>query len=272
MRNTYEADFDETVRNGRRKKKKGFVITILLMLVLVGVGLYFSATKLFFIKSLDIKDTTEQSEFIAVFPYTQEEMMAGLGIEKDMGLYDFDAKSAENSAKYSLPYIKDIKVTRRWPSTVVAKTLLEVPTYYVSVDNDLYIVSDTLKVLEKTEDFEKIELYSLVHVEYGDLHSCIVGETLGIPDDIAEIMKELYDKLRENNVKNEISAIDVTDKFNLSITYGTRYIVKLGDSKSLGVKIEFMKRIIEDREGDIIGGVIDVSDEKNREAIYKKFN
>ena len=29
-----------------------------------------------------------------------------------------------------------------------------------------------------------------------------------------------------------------------------------------------MKRIIEDRTGDVVGGTIDVSDEKNREAIY----
>ena len=271
-RNIYEADFDNTVKKVRRKKKKGIAFTVFLLIVLVVVGISFCFTNLFFVESVDVKNMTDSKDFVGSFPYTQEQMFEGLGIEKGMGLYDFDANEATKNAKYNLPYIESIKLTRLWPSTVVAKVHLEIPTYYVSVDNDLYIVADSLKVLEKTDDFEKIELYSLIHLECKNIHSCIVGEKIGIPEDIEEIMLELDEKLVENKVKNEVSSIDFSDKFNLSLTYGTRYVVKRGDSKSLGVKIEFMKRIIEDRDGDIIGGVIDVSDEKNREAVYKKFN
>ena len=95
---------------------------------------------------------------------------------------------------------------------------------------------------------------------------------MGISEDIENIIYELEEKLLENDVQNEITSINVSDKFNISLTYGTRYVVKLGDSGSLGTKIEFMKRIVEDRTGDVVGGTIDVSDEDNREAIYKKFN
>ncbi|MBQ7399411.1 MAG: FtsQ-type POTRA domain-containing protein [Clostridia bacterium] len=265
-------DFDTTVKNKKKQNKKNLVIALLAVLIILILGLYFCFAKLFFVKSVDIKDNTDKVVFVGEFPYTQEQMLEGLGIKKGIGLYDFDLSEAQSNAKYNLPYIKEIKLSRRWPSTIVAKTVLEAPTYYVSVDNDLYILSDELKVLEKTDSSETIELNTLIHLECKAIHSCIVGEKMGISEDIENIIYELEEKLLENDVQNEITSINVSDKFNISLTYGTRYVVKLGDSGSLGTKIEFMKRIVEDRTGDVVGGTIDVSDEDNREAIYKKFN
>ena len=265
-----EADFDAVVKRGKSKKLRNTVICLLLLVAIIGIGLYFCFTEFFFVKNLVISE--EKSEFVGAFPYSNEEMLEGLGIEKGIGLYSFDAATAQNNAKYNLSYIKDIKISRRPPSTVVAKTTLEVPSYYVSVANDLFVVSDSLKVLEKTDSPEKIELYSLMFLDCDDIHSCIVGEKLGIPEDTEQLIIELCDKMTEYGVKNEVSSINVSDKFSISLNYGAKYIVKLGDSKSLGTKLEFMKRIIEDRTGDIVGGTIDVSDEKNREAIYKKFS
>ena len=267
--NDMEMDFDSTVKRKKRQRIRNTAIAVVIALVLVVIGLYFCSEKLFFVKKIDIVE--QKSEFVGKFPYTEEQMLEGLGIQKGIGLYDFDANKAQKDAKYNLSYIKQIKISRRWPSTVVAKTTLEAPYYYVSVGDDLYIVSDELKVLEKTESSEKIELYSLIYLDC-EIHSCIVGESLGVSEDIAEIIYELDEKMSENGVKNEVSSINASDKFDISITYGTKYVVKLGDSKSLGTKLEFMKRIIEDREGDIVGGTIDVSDEKNREAVYKKFS
>ena len=268
--NNSETDFDAVVKHSKKKKIRNTVVCLLLLAAIIGAGIYFCFAKLFFVKNLVISE--ENTEFVGAFPYSEDEMLSGLGIEMDMGLYSFDVAEAQKNAKYSLSYIKDIKISRRLPSTVVAKTTLEVPSFYVSVADDLFIVSDSLKVLEKTDSPEKIELYSLMFLECDDIHSCIVGEKLGIPEDTEQLIIELCDNMTEYGVKNEVSSINVSDKFSIFLNYGAKYIVKIGDSKSLGTKLEFMKRIIEDRTGDVVGGTIDVSDEKNREAIYKKFS
>ncbi|MBR2021060.1 MAG: FtsQ-type POTRA domain-containing protein [Clostridia bacterium] len=264
-------DFDATVKSTKRKKIKNVIVAVVVIAIIFLIGFYVCSENLFFVKSVAIKDRTGGEGLFDEFPYTEQEMLKGLGIKVGTGLYDFDARDAEKNAKYNLSYIKEIKISRLWPSTVVAKTVLEKPEYYASVDDELYIIADNLKVLEKTQSPEKIELGSLIYLECTGIHSCIVGEKLGIDEDIEEIILNLEKSLSENRVKNEITSINVSDKFNLSLSYGTKYIVKLGDSKSLGTKIEFMKRIIEDRTDDLVGGTIDVSDEKNREAIYKKF-
>lgn len=265
------ADFDATVKKEKIKKIKKRIVAFFVVAVIVVLGLFVCSENLFFVKKMDVKIDTEHEYTSFENPYTDDEMLKGLGIEKGIGLYSFDAKQAENNAKYNLPYINHIKISRRWPSTVVARIKLEMPTYYISVENNLYILSDNLKVLEKTKDFEKIELGSLILLECDTIHSCIVGEKLGIHKDTEDIIYELDEKLCEFEVKKDISRINVSDKFNISIMYKTRYEVLLGDSKSIGTKIEFMKRIIEDRADDVSGGIIDVSDEESREAVYKKF-
>ncbi len=265
------ADFDTTVRNGKINKFKKTVVAIAVIAIIAALGIFVCSENLFFVKGIDVKNLSEDEYLSSHNPYTEEEMLEGLGIKKESGLYDFDASAAEKSAKYSLPYIKEIKISRRWPSTVVAKVKFEKPTYYISVENNLYILSDNLKVLERTKDYEKIELGSLILLECDGIHNCIVGEKLGIPKDIEEIIAEIDKHIEAFEVKKDISHINVSDMFNLSIMYGTKYNVKLGDAKNIETKIEFMKRVIENRTDDTSGGTIDVSDVNKKKAAYTKF-
>ena len=271
-KNMTQSDFDYTVTSKKKSKRKNTVLAVFFVLVLLIIGMYFCASNLFFIEKLVIDDDTDDDDFPGRFQYTSEQILDGLGLKKGEGLYTFDEKAALEDAKYNLPYIKKIRLARRPFSTLVAKTELESPEYYTLVDNNLYIISDTLRVLEKTNASQKIELFSLIYLDCRQIHSCIVGEKLGVPLDIEKVIYDIQEQLDENDVENEITSIDISDKFNIYMTYGTRYEVKLGNSKNLGTKIEFMKRIIEDRAGDFVGGTIDVSDEKNREAVYKKFS
>ena len=266
-----KANFDATVRNSKINRLKRTLISLLVVAIVVVLGIFVCSENLFFVKGIDVKNVSRDEYTVVANPYTDDEMLEGLGIEKGMGLYDFEATASEGRAKYNLPYIRQIKISRRWPSTVVAKVEFEVPTYYTSVENNLYIISDSLKVLEKTKNYEKIELNSLILLECNQIHNCIEGEKLGLPEDVEKIINDLDEQLKAFEVKKEISHINVSDKFNLSVMYGTKYSIKLGDPKNLDTKIEFMKRIIEDRADDNSGGVIDVSDEDSREAVYKKF-
>jgi len=265
------AGFDTTVRREKVKRFKRICVSVIVIAIIAALGIFVCSENLFFVKGIDVKNISEDEYLSAYNPYTDDEMLEGLEIKKESGLYDFDASVAVEKAKYNLPYIKEIKISRRWPSTVVAKVKFEKPTYYISVENNLYILSDNLKVLERTKDYEKIEIGSLILLECKGIHNCIVGEKLGIPEDIEEIIAEIDKHIEAFEVKKHISNINVSDMFNLSIMYGTRYNVKLGDAKNIETKIEFMKRVIESRTDDTSGGTIDVSDVDKKKAAYTKF-
>ena len=173
-----ENGFDATVKKSKKNKRKNALIAFVCVCLVLAAGIFYCMSELFFVKSISVKNTSED-DGNGAFPYSDEEMLEGLGIKTGQQLYGFDVKEAQDNAIYNLAYIKDIKLSRRWPSTVVAKVELENPSFYVSVSDDLYILSDNLKVLERTGNVEKIEVSSLILLQAGKIDNCIVGEKLG---------------------------------------------------------------------------------------------
>ena len=266
-----ENSFDATVKKSKKNKRKNAIVALVCVCLVLAAGIYYCVSELFFVKKILVKNVTENAVNDA-FPYTDEEMLDGLGVEIGQKRYSFDANQAQDNAIYSLAYIKDIKLSRRWPSTVVAKVELENAAFYVSVSDELYVLSDNLKVLERTGNVEKIELSNLILLQPGKIDNCIVGEELGISEDLAGIISDISRELSENSLLGNVSVIDVRDKFDIKLMYSSVFEIVLGDSKNLGSKIDFMKRIIEDRGENSAGGTIDVSSAEKREAVYKKFS
>jgi len=256
------AEADRSILAHKRKNVKNKIIALLVVLAIVGVGFAFCYVKLFKIKKIEVEGDC---------PYTAEEVLSGMGLEYGMGLYEKSEKEIKQNVKYSLSYINNIEVSRRWPSTVVAKVEKADPTFYISLDNNLYIISQSLRVLDKTDEIEKVEVDSLVLLRLDDIKNCIEGEFLGIDEDTEQTILELCTALEENGQRENITVIDVTDKFDISVMYKEKYLVKLGDRRNLNHKIQFMNAIIDRKKNDGTNGIIDVSDENSKEGTFKNF-
>jgi cell division protein FtsQ len=263
------AQFDKTVKKHKKKRRKSGVAAFVAAVLLVVAGIYFCYTKLFFVEKADIVVTDYNGTSLV---YSEDEVLSGLGIQKGDGLYSFASDEVEERAKYTLPYFEEIEVTRRWPSTVVAKVSLEKPMFYCTIADKTYIVSEELKVLENTTDARDIGINSLIFLKASGIHNCIEGEKLGIDEDTDEIIEDLVETLDENDVLDKITGIDVTNKFDISMMYGSVYHVKLDDALNLDTKIRYLKRIIEDRKDNAGGGVIDLRNVDENEAKFDKFN
>lgn len=259
---------DDVVKKVKFNKRKGILLAVVLAVIILVVGVYFCFAKLFFVKNVEVV-VTQKTVFEN--PYTDEQLYSGLGIEKGKGLYSFDATTAEKNAGYNLPYFKEVKISRRWPSTVVAKVVLEEPAFYCEIADNLYVVSKDLKVLEYITNARKIKLNSLIYLKTSGIHNCIVGKKIGINDNSEKIILELLAKFSEKGIANNVTSLDVTDEFDIEFMYDTVYLVKLGDIKNLDAKMHYLVKIIEDREGNIGGGVIDLNNVSNKEAKFDKF-
>lgn len=246
----------------KKSKAKSKLIGFLFLFVILVVGIYFCYVNLFTLKSIKV---------VGDCPYTQEQMMEGMGLEKGMGIYDKTQKEIREEVKYNLPYINEIKISRRWPHTIVAKVQKAEPTFYISISEDLYILSQGLRVLSKTKSAEDIELNSLILLQIDNVYSCVEGEYLEISDDNNKCLTELVLCLKEYDEFANITVIDIQDKFDIKLQYNSTYEVKLGDTKNLDIKIRFMQKILEKIDKSGVSGVIDVSDEETREATFKNF-
>lgn len=262
-------NFDKTVKKQKFNRRKGVVIAIIAALVIVVIGVYFCFSKLFFVKNIVVVEK-EESEFES--PYTEQQLYDGLGIEKGKGLYSFDASETEEKAAYNLTYFKEINISRKWPGTVCLNVVLEEPAFYCEISDKIYIVSKDLKVLEYTSDSKKIKLLSLIYLETPGIHNCIVGEKLGLDENSEKNISELLAKFEEYAISENITSLNITDRFNVEFMYDTVYLVKLGDMKNLDAKILLLTKIVEDRKGNMSGGVIDLSNASKKEAKFDKFS
>ncbi len=259
--------FDDVVAERKKNKKKSAVVAILMTLVIAIVGVYYCFAELFAYKNVRIESNCDGES-----PYTEEDVEKRLGLVKGMGLYSIDEDTMNTRIKYNLTYIDSASVSRRIPSTIVLKIeKLAKPAYYTEVGGDLYILGDDLKVLEMTDDIEKIEINSLILLELSDVRKCIEGETLGIDEKTAEILTELRNILQENEVFSDIVRIDIKSEFNINLLCTSRFAVKLGDNTNLETKILLMKTVIKDKKGLNDGGTIDVSDDAAREAVFRRY-
>jgi cell division septal protein FtsQ len=203
-------------------------------------------------------------------PYTADEMLLGAGFEKGMLLYALDEKTVEENVMYNLPFVDSFKMKRFWPGTVVFEVEKSEPSMYITLADENFILSQSMRVLSQTKDFSFIESENLVHVKLSSVERCVAGEFLVTKDNSSETAKEIYSLLCDNSLVSDVGEIDITDKFDISFSYGNNYVVELGDNRSLDKKIHFMIGIVNQlHEGT--SGIIDVSDENVKEGILKSF-
>ena len=253
----------ENIKQYRRKaeiKRKLTAVAVLCAVVIVGAFLCY--TKFFKIHKLVVKGDC---------PYTEVEMMEGMVIQKGETLYGKSDKEINQNVKYNLAFIDSMKISRIWPDTMKVTVEKAKPTFCISIENTMYILSQSLRVLSKTENIEDVELNGLVYTELGGIKSCVEGEFLVADEASMEILLELYDLLNEYEVFSEISGIDLTDRFDINMTYGTKFVVKLGDKINLEPKIQFMLTIINEKKNDGASGIIDVSDDEVKEGTFENF-
>lgn len=132
----------ETVNPVQRRRNRR-IAAILAVLLLVGLGTWFSVTVWFKIETFTLEGES---------PYSLEEITAVFGHEPGENMFSFGAASAARRIEQSLPYIETLAVRRRLPGTVVFKAEPAVETYSMAQDGVVAVLSANRKVLRLAEE------------------------------------------------------------------------------------------------------------------------
>ena len=249
---------EKAKKDSRKKRRK---------IILISWGFVFIATVIFCAVCFQIFFKLNRITVENCTKYTKEQVLQGSGLVIGENLYKLDKKTIQKNIDKNLPYIAHATVTRIWPSTISINVSETNDNTYIDFGGSYYILSEELRVLEKTGDIERIESQNILHLYCGTVKKCIVGEYLELADHdntftIIEIMKNM----KKANVLEECSELNLNNKFDITFTYQKRYKVKLGDGYDTDIKIDFMKAIGKKLyEGET--GTIDVSDSNLREGV-----
>ncbi|MBQ8509176.1 MAG: FtsQ-type POTRA domain-containing protein [Clostridia bacterium] len=212
-----------------RTRKQISRLTRMLVFLLLGVVFVVLCLNLFF--------RIETIEVVGSGRYSAQDVLDAAGIEKGQSLFlvsdrDFDGLPAR------LAYIEDARITRRLPSTLIITLTEDTPRYVLELYGEYFELSTDLRVLARAFDRDSVS-EGLCDLVLPELDAAIVGSKLVFTDEADEKYVRSYLSLMESStLYDRITGIDLRDKFDLAILCDGIYLVNMGDSSDLDVKLD----------------------------------
>lgn len=236
--------------SGARRRGFGFVYAVVSTLAVIGVAL--AGITVFF--------RLENYEIVGSTRYGRTDIIVATGLEKGDNLYFFNKFSVQKDMLSKLPYIGEIRLTRKLPKTLVI-TIKETGAAVAIQDGGGYVLVDAAgKVLERTAEPGSAAVVTgveLADVRPGDPMTTVLprqGKTLS----------ELLSVLASHGLIERVSAVTMEGAYSVTLTYMEKIEVRLGmDNGKTERKIRALGEVLANLPGDT-AGVLDMTGEDYR--------
>lgn len=246
-------------REERKKKRlKIFLKRLFIFLLVVGVITLavLSLTVLFPITTIIVRNPE---------PYTAEQIVEKSEIEKGKNLF-MSGRNAKDNIVTSLPYVSEIEITRKVPSTIIITATKAEPFVCFETEKGYLVCDKNYKLLEiKTELYESIVAIKGCKFKNYKIGFEVEFENTDAAKNAQNILKILEDK------EYKILKLDITDLANITFEIDNRFIVKLGSAANMENKLSHLDEMIKNID-DGLKGNIDLSywTEQDPRGIFKQ--
>lgn len=262
----------ELLRRRNRRRALGVlgVLAVLALGAIVSINLLFKVTS-FRVETFD--RTTPADTGI----YTEDEIIAALGIETNTSLFGFSTTEKTAQLQTQFPYLDNVEVNIQLPGTVIIKVTPATERFTCMYSGGWVVLSDSLKILRSDisqpagltvlscslpADFAPTQGTFVEPVSYNSL---LEGETETAEtahQDATEILMELLDELEAEALSDGVTVLNISDLSDISFTYQDRIQVLLGNSNRMDYKVRLAAVAILDPEKGLAAsdkGTLDVS-------------
>ncbi|MBQ3379440.1 MAG: FtsQ-type POTRA domain-containing protein [Clostridia bacterium] len=226
-------------------RRRRFVI--ILAVIFVAIIFVLSNTVLFLLDDIEV---------VGNEIYAADDITALMEVAPGDNLFriDTDAEAARVAA--SLPYIDEIKVSRRFPNKLRVTVLEEKIAYKIGIEGASGILlNNEGKVLERVD---YLPAYDVTEVVGANVERYELGQPLDEEADEGKIgiVNNIVTYIAENEIPN-IKFIDIKDKFDIRLNYNMKIRIYLGEPSELEDKIIMLGGVLE-RIHDTDSGTIDI--------------
>ncbi len=211
----------------KRHKARKVRLYLTLSLVCIATFIVLSLTVFFNIASFRVQGNKS---------YTAQQIITGTGLAEGDNLFRLNKFKIAAQMKEQFPYIGEIEIYRKLPTTLCID-ITETKAAMVVYQGGQYILLDeTQKVLEKREKLPEGVIY-LVGAKLSD---ATTGKTAVFEKSThADIVSEIITQAKQDLTENKISAIDLTEQYNLRLYYDNHRIkILLGNRDKLSDKLQ----------------------------------
>ncbi len=247
--------YSQLSKGRKRRAVIRFIIIALLGALFVAVTLFLLLNRYFVVKTLII-DGTEKYSF-------NELSKCALPNDKTL-IFTLSESKVENELKAKFPFVESVQLEKKYPSTVYITVNEEKPLFYVEIEGEYYVITDSLKVLLRYQSRERmIEDYpALKELKTTKIYKAIAPNRIEFMLEkdqkyISEALKELsswkdFDKIKD---------VDISNKFEINVNFDDRISIKLGNRYDFKEKLH-MASIIVSSFSDKATGTLNLKDIK----------
>lgn len=237
----------KTMKNPMLQKLKVFTIYSSLLLAVIFVGVFLSLTVLFKIQVIQVDSDTR---------YNKDDIISAIGIKKGENLFLSARNIDKKNIQRLMPYIDEVNIIRKIPNKVVIKVKESSPKGIIYSDSKYILIDDKARILEILD--EPIDNIMIIRVN--DVKSTNPSDIVEFKnDDIKAIMYKILDEIKQNNISDDITQIDMTDQLNIMIKYQDRIKIQVGSVDNLDYKFKTASLILSDEIKANERGILNVS-------------
>lgn len=239
----------------RQKRLRGILIGGMLCIAALAAGAVFSMKVLFKLSSVEVRQPEEEPTV-----YSEEQITAALGLEMGTQIFSIDLEQAEKNLSTSLPYLREVQVKRRLPTSLVVSVQPAHETYAVAYEGGWAVVSEDMKVLRISAE-QPQEVAAVTGLEAS---APVEGQPLKVAEaDKLAALQALQAQAQQVGL-DQLTAVDVTSLSEVSAVYAGRVKIIFGTMNDIEYKCSWAARLLlGEEEGTVIGahetGTLDVS-------------
>ncbi|MBQ8599060.1 MAG: FtsQ-type POTRA domain-containing protein [Oscillospiraceae bacterium] len=252
----------------RRKRQRYTLHYLILFLFCIALGAVLCTNVLFKVSSIQVKNCTY---------YGSEELISRSGIQKGDKLFSINTGDTEAMLEDRFPYLKNVEIKRRLPSTVVIEVVEETPMGAAYTDEGFAILSSTGKVLKNKVSKAPGDIPVLLGLEeerYTVGSYLYEQNTQGGQRVINEKLQLVQRFLDEADAQalEPLTYIQITDLDEIKVLYDERILMDFGSELDLAKKITFVQKVLDEGiaenhplsgyTNENFEGTIDITDRK----------
>ena len=236
-----------------RRKRVIWIFCIVLFFVMLLVVTFVFSKFFFSVRSIEIKCGKR---------YDRDTVAEVAGVKKGDVLFTVDTDAIARRIETELPHAVSVKVERDYPGTLKISVEETEAEFCFEISGQYVVVSKELKVLCVLDGRAALEKSygALIPIKIPPIRNAVAGHPLVFIDERdTDFIPELLYTLEVCKMRDKITAIDATVRFDIRLTYMDRLEIKLGNTEEFETKLIFARQIAEKfKEGTT--GTISVED------------
>lgn len=231
----------EAYRLAKRRKfrhqARRALSAMLMTCLFVGCALSVVYKLVYVIRDVDVTGSTR---------YTSEEILMASGVQPGDNLYSFSSRIAENAITLRYPYVRELDVNRKAPSTVHFAITEDTAVFYAEIYGETRALSSSLRVLDRV-NAEEIEALGLIRLRMPEIESAMAGRVVRFREEkYTRQIREITAKILASPLTDRITAVDLRNPYKVSAVADKRFLLDFGNNADLDIKMKVAAAVLAD--------------------------